>query len=146
MERLVQLGGARLAVDVVEVDRDAFGDGHRRLRPWVEDDLFARRGDFGVGGRRGAAHEGERGVFTANWLSQASFDPPLVMLSVENDKTFPLIFYRDNCADSALCEADIDEKFVASSAALLVHSSVTILVVPSAFLRIGKHFKHGDGS
>lgn len=44
----------------------------------------------------------------------------LVLLSVENDKTFPLIFYRDNCADSALCQADIDEKFVASSAALLV--------------------------
>ncbi len=34
-----------------------------------------------------AAHEGERGVFTANWLSQASFDPPLVMLSVENDSS-----------------------------------------------------------
>ena len=44
----------------------------------------------------------------------------VVLLSVENDKTFPLIFYRDNCADSALCEDDIDEKFVASSAALLV--------------------------
>ncbi|MEI2694083.1 MAG: hypothetical protein V9E90_03350 [Saprospiraceae bacterium] len=44
----------------------------------------------------------------------------LVLLSVENDKTFPLIFYRDNCADSALCEADIDEEFVASSTALLV--------------------------
>ena len=44
----------------------------------------------------------------------------LVLLSVENDKTFPLIFYRDNCADSALCEDDINEKFVASSAALLV--------------------------
>ena len=39
-----------------------------------------------------AEHEGERGVFTANWLSQASFDPPLVMLSVENDSsTLPLI-------------------------------------------------------
>ena len=44
----------------------------------------------------------------------------LVLLSVENDKTFPLIFDRDNCADSALCEADIDGKFVASSAVLLV--------------------------
>src|ERR1043166_215722 len=33
----------------------------------------------------------------------------LVLLSVENDKTFPLIFYRDNCADSALDETDIDE-------------------------------------
>jgi 5-dehydro-2-deoxygluconokinase len=44
----------------------------------------------------------------------------LVLLSVENDKTFPLIFYRDNCADSALCEADIDEAFVKSAAAVLV--------------------------
>ncbi len=39
-----------------------------------------------------AQHNGERGVFTANWLSQASFDPPVVMLSVENDSsTLPLI-------------------------------------------------------
>ena len=39
-----------------------------------------------------AAHGGERGVFTANWLSQASFEPPLLMLSVENDSsTLPLI-------------------------------------------------------
>jgi 5-dehydro-2-deoxygluconokinase len=44
----------------------------------------------------------------------------LVLLSVENDKTFPLIFYRDNCADSALSEADIDENFVKSAAAVLV--------------------------
>lgn len=44
----------------------------------------------------------------------------LVLLSVENDKTFPLIFYRDNCADSALDESDVDEAFVASSAAVLV--------------------------
>ena len=39
-----------------------------------------------------AEHDGERGVFTANWLSQASFDPPLVMLSVElESSTLPLI-------------------------------------------------------
>ncbi len=44
----------------------------------------------------------------------------LVLLSVENDKTFPLIFYRDNCADGALNEADVDEAFVASAAAVLV--------------------------
>lgn len=30
------------------------------------------------------AHEGERNAFTANWLSQISFDPPLVALSVDN--------------------------------------------------------------
>jgi 5-dehydro-2-deoxygluconokinase len=44
----------------------------------------------------------------------------LVLLSVENDKTFPLIFYRENCADSALSESDIDEDFIASSASVLV--------------------------
>lgn len=31
-------------------------------------------------------------AFTANWLSQASFDPPLVMVSVENDShSLPVI-------------------------------------------------------
>src|SRR3954447_21734434 len=44
----------------------------------------------------------------------------LVLLSVENDKTFPLIFYRDNCADSALSEGDVDPDFIRSSAAVLV--------------------------
>ncbi len=44
----------------------------------------------------------------------------LVLLSVENDKTFPLIFYRDNCADSALDESDVDENFILSAKALLV--------------------------
>jgi flavin reductase (DIM6/NTAB) family NADH-FMN oxidoreductase RutF len=32
-------------------------------------------------------HEGERGVFTANWLSQVSFEPPLVAVSVELDSS-----------------------------------------------------------
>jgi 5-dehydro-2-deoxygluconokinase len=44
----------------------------------------------------------------------------LVLLSVENDKTFPLIFYRDNCADAALSEGEIDEAFIGSSASVLV--------------------------
>jgi 5-dehydro-2-deoxygluconokinase len=44
----------------------------------------------------------------------------LVLLSVRDQHTFPLIFYRDNCADSALCEDDVEEGFVASAGALLV--------------------------
>lgn len=36
--------------------------------------------------------EGEVNIFTANWLTQVSFDPPLVALSVENDsKSLPMI-------------------------------------------------------
>lgn len=44
----------------------------------------------------------------------------LVLLSVENDTSFPLIFYRDNCADAALDEGDVDEDFVRSAKAVLV--------------------------
>lgn len=44
----------------------------------------------------------------------------LVLLSVVDDKTFPLLFYRDNCADAALCEDDIDPGFIASARATLV--------------------------
>jgi flavin reductase (DIM6/NTAB) family NADH-FMN oxidoreductase RutF len=31
------------------------------------------------------AHGDERNGFTANWLTQASFEPPMVMVAVEND-------------------------------------------------------------
>jgi flavin reductase (DIM6/NTAB) family NADH-FMN oxidoreductase RutF len=34
-----------------------------------------------------AGHDGERGIFTANWLTQVSFDPPLVALSVERESS-----------------------------------------------------------
>jgi flavin reductase (DIM6/NTAB) family NADH-FMN oxidoreductase RutF len=35
--------------------------------------------------------EGVRNAFTANWLTQVSFDPPLVALSIQNDAaTLPL--------------------------------------------------------
>ncbi|MFL5260224.1 MAG: 5-dehydro-2-deoxygluconokinase [Hyphomicrobiales bacterium] len=44
----------------------------------------------------------------------------LVLLSVVNDRTFPLIFYRENCADSALCEDDIDPAFISAARAVLV--------------------------
>ncbi|MWV23473.1 5-dehydro-2-deoxygluconokinase [Methylobacterium sp. 2A] len=44
----------------------------------------------------------------------------LVLLAVRDSKTFPLIFYRENCADMALEAGDIDESLVASSAAVLV--------------------------
>ncbi len=44
----------------------------------------------------------------------------LVLLGIRNSKNFPLIFYRDNCADGALDESDIDEAFVASASAIVV--------------------------
>jgi flavin reductase (DIM6/NTAB) family NADH-FMN oxidoreductase RutF len=60
-----------------------------------------------------AAHEGERGIFTANWLSQVSFEPPLVMLSVENDSsTLPLIRASGRFA---ICPLDEHQKALAGA-------------------------------
>jgi 5-dehydro-2-deoxygluconokinase len=44
----------------------------------------------------------------------------LVLLSVEDESTFPLIFYRENCADMALSEDDVDPAFIASAEAIVV--------------------------
>jgi 5-dehydro-2-deoxygluconokinase len=44
----------------------------------------------------------------------------LVVLGVLNDRSFPLIFYRENCADMGLTEANVDERFVARAAAVVV--------------------------
>lgn len=37
----------------------------------------------------------------------------LVLLGIRDKDQFPLIFYRENCADMALCEDDIDACFIA---------------------------------
>ena len=39
----------------------------------------------------------------------------LVLLGIRDDKQFPLIFYRENCADMGLSEDDIDEGFIAEA-------------------------------
>ncbi|WP_284321601.1 bifunctional 5-dehydro-2-deoxygluconokinase/5-dehydro-2-deoxyphosphogluconate aldolase [Dyella acidisoli] len=44
----------------------------------------------------------------------------LVLLGIKDRDTFPLIFYRENCADMAIDEADVDEAFIASSRALAI--------------------------
>ena len=39
----------------------------------------------------------------------------LVLLGIRDERQFPLIFYRENCADMALSEGDIDESFIAEA-------------------------------
>lgn len=39
----------------------------------------------------------------------------LVLLGIRDQEQFPLIFYRENCADMALCEDDIDPAFIAEA-------------------------------
>ena len=43
----------------------------------------------------------------------------LVLLGIRDTERFPLIFYRTDCADMALCEEDIDPAFIAEAGAVV---------------------------
>lgn len=43
----------------------------------------------------------------------------LVLLGIRDEHRFPLIFYRENCADMALCEDDVDPAFIARARAVV---------------------------
>lgn len=60
------------------------------------------------------------GVETRGIVTDPERLTALVLLAVENEHSFPLIFYRDNCADAALDDGDIDPDFIASAHAVLV--------------------------
>jgi 5-dehydro-2-deoxygluconokinase len=81
--------------------------------------LITRVGDEQMG-RFVLEQLAREGVATTGVTTDKQRLTALVLLAVENDKTFPLIFYRDNCADSALNVDDVDEAFVLSAKALLV--------------------------
>ncbi|MDP8995903.1 MAG: 5-dehydro-2-deoxygluconokinase [Pseudomonadota bacterium] len=81
--------------------------------------LITRVGDEQMG-RFVLEQLAREGVWTKGVVTDKERLTSLVLLSVENDKTFPLIFYRDNCADAALCEADVKKEFILSAKALLV--------------------------
>ena len=44
----------------------------------------------------------------------------LAILGLKDRDTFPLLFYRENCADMALEEGDIDPAFIARARAVVV--------------------------
>ncbi len=44
----------------------------------------------------------------------------LVILGIKDTDTFPLIFFRENCADMAIAPEDFDAAFIASAKALIV--------------------------
>jgi 5-dehydro-2-deoxygluconokinase len=59
------------------------------------------------------------GVDTRGVVTDPDRLTALVILGIRDDKQFPLIFYRENCADMALCEDDIDEAFIAEARAVV---------------------------
>ena len=57
-------------------------------------------------------------------VSHVGIDPArltaAVVLGIKDKDTFPLIFLRENCADMAIGETEIDETYIAQSRALLI--------------------------
>ena len=53
------------------------------------------------------SYAGEVNIFTANWLSQISFDPPLVAISIENtSKSLPMILNSRKCTINVFRSGD----------------------------------------
>ncbi|SEM77894.1 5-dehydro-2-deoxygluconokinase [Gemmobacter aquatilis] len=80
--------------------------------------LITRVGDEHMGRfiREELAREGVdvRGVLTDRERLTA-----LVLLGIRDETQFPLIFYRENCADMALCEEDIDPALIGDARAVV---------------------------
>ncbi|QYK42159.1 MAG: 5-dehydro-2-deoxygluconokinase [Paracoccaceae bacterium] len=59
------------------------------------------------------------GVCTDGVITDPERLTALVLLGIRDEHRFPLIFYRENCADMALCEDDIDPTFIARARAVV---------------------------
>lgn len=89
--------------------------------------------------RVGADHMGRfireqllrEGVDVRGVLADSERLTALVILGIRDHETFPLIFYRENCADMALCEQDLDDTWLTSARALLING--THLSTPGVF-------------
>jgi 5-dehydro-2-deoxygluconokinase len=70
------------------------------------------------------------GVETKGVVTDPNRLTALVILGVRDEHSFPLIFYRTDCADAALHESEIDEAFIASAKAIVVTG--THFAIPDA--------------
>lgn len=60
------------------------------------------------------------GVDTRNVVTDPDRLTALVVLGIKDQDTFPLIFYRENCADMAITIDDLDEDLITKAKALLI--------------------------
>lgn len=81
--------------------------------------MLARVGDEHMG--RFVREELVRaGVDVSHLITDKDRLTALVLLGIKDEETFPLIFYRDNCADMAITPEDVDEQYIASSRCLAI--------------------------
>jgi 5-dehydro-2-deoxygluconokinase len=88
-------------------------------RQGLKSSMLLRVGDDHMGRfvRETLAREG---VDTGHVSTDPARLTALVLLGIKDRDTFPLIFYRENCADMNLQESDFDADYVGSAKALLV--------------------------
>lgn len=60
------------------------------------------------------------GVDTSHLITDKERLTGLVILGIKDKETFPLIFYRENCADMAISKDDFSESYIASSRILAI--------------------------
>ncbi|WP_245872578.1 bifunctional 5-dehydro-2-deoxygluconokinase/5-dehydro-2-deoxyphosphogluconate aldolase [Avibacterium endocarditidis] len=85
----------------------------------VKSSMLARVGDEHMG--RFLREELQRvGVDTSHLITDKERLTGLVILGIKDQDTFPLIFYRENCADMAISAEDFDEAYIASAKALAI--------------------------
>lgn len=70
----------------------------------------------------------------------------LVLLGIRDRERFPLIFYRENCADMALCEGDIDPDFIAQARCVTVTGTHLSHVQTGAAVLKALHLARKNGA
>src|SRR6202521_245274 len=104
--------------------------------------------------RVGADHMGRfireqlvrEGVDVHGVLSDSQRLTALVILGIRDRETFPLIFYRENCADMALCEQDLDDTWLAKARAVLINGThLSTPGVLAASVGAARHVKAAGG-
>lgn len=68
----------------------------------------------------------------------------LVLLGIKDRDTFPLVFYRENCADMAISPADFDEALIASAKALAITGTHLSRADTAATCRQALAYAHGN--
>ncbi|MCW2307659.1 bifunctional 5-dehydro-2-deoxygluconokinase/5-dehydro-2-deoxyphosphogluconate aldolase [Rhodobium gokarnense] len=94
----IAVGAARLGLEVAVISRV----GDDQLGRFVRETLEAE------------------GVSTEALGSDPKRLTAMAFLGIEDDRSFPLLFARTDCADAALCEDDIDPAFIARARAVVV--------------------------
>ncbi|WP_418642593.1 bifunctional 5-dehydro-2-deoxygluconokinase/5-dehydro-2-deoxyphosphogluconate aldolase [Vibrio chaetopteri] len=88
-------------------------------RQGLKSSMLARVGDEHMG--RFLREELQKlGVDTSYLITDKERLTAMVILGIKDEETFPLIFYRDNCADMAITAEDVDENYIASARCLAI--------------------------